>query len=221
MTIATVTPLKADSERVPGKNFKELAGKPLYMYVTEKMLALQDDFETQHFIYCDARTWNMIDQDVKNWTTWLPEKLAGSAPDSNIFFRDMACQVPSYARHIMFANATSPFVKMETYRKCIESVIHGGFDSACTAIKVRGRLWNDWNQSINHDPQTCPRTQSQDPVWIESDGAWVVQRDIIQDDSRRVGFRPKFIDVDQIEQLDINWPRDFEIAEALISAVGY
>lgn len=220
--LATVTPLKANSERVQGKNFKVLAGKPLYMWVTEKMLEIQKhnrfDFESTHHIYCDYATWHMLYPEVTENCIWLEEKEAGSATESNIFFREIADKLEDKYDYIMYANATSPFVKMDTYYDCIDAIKHSQYDSALTAIQIQGRVWDHYAHSINHDPATCPRTQSQDPVWIESDGLWVVKKYLIADYHRRVGFMPKFVPVDQFEQIDINVPRDFEIAERLITA---
>ena len=39
MSVACFIPIKSNSERVPGKNFRVLCGKPLYQYIIEHALS--------------------------------------------------------------------------------------------------------------------------------------------------------------------------------------
>ena len=41
MKTIALLPMKAHSERVPGKNFKRLAGKPLFQWILESLLAVE------------------------------------------------------------------------------------------------------------------------------------------------------------------------------------
>ena len=119
----------------------------------------------------------------------------------------------------MYANATSPFVSTTTYRTCLEIFSTSiEYDSVISAIAVYGRVWNDATQSLNHDPKTCPRTQSTPPVWIESDAFWMLDRDMIVKHHRRVGMCPYFHPMSNVEQIDINMPDDFDFAERILAA---
>ena len=40
MKIVALLPLKAHSERIPGKNFKPLAGKPLFRWILDTLLGI-------------------------------------------------------------------------------------------------------------------------------------------------------------------------------------
>ncbi|MBS1736486.1 MAG: acylneuraminate cytidylyltransferase family protein, partial [Bacteroidetes bacterium] len=37
-TIAALLPMRHSSERVPGKNYRNFAGKPLFFHITESLL---------------------------------------------------------------------------------------------------------------------------------------------------------------------------------------
>ncbi len=212
--IAIVMPLKADSERVKGKNFRDLAGKPLYRWAMDKLLLLDD---VDVFVYGDAKTWSLIDNHVKyKGVDHIEEKEASSHMDSNGFFQDIARKLPGDYKSIMYANATSPFVELSTYELCMEVYREENeFDSVLTAIPVFGRVWNNDAQSLNHNPQTCPRTQGQAPVWIESDGLWLMDVELMLRFRRRVGMCPYFCSVNEVERLDINVPADFDMAELI------
>ena len=222
MTIAIV-PLKATSERTPGKNFRALAGKPLYRWVMEKMILLRnDDHISAIFLYCDDETWGMIDADILAEVFHLLENEPNSYPEGNGFFRDMAYMSQAYdglkykGENIMFVNVTAPFTMASTYSTCCLMAETDLYDSAVTAVPLFGRLWNKWSQSINHDPKTCPRTQTQKPCWIESESAWVIPPEIILEHHRRVGFNPYFHPVNPVEKTDINYLEDFDMAEILL-----
>lgn len=223
MTIALV-PLKATSERTPGKNFKELAGKPLFRWVLDKLDILRKDGDlTGIAIYCDEATWKMVDPDIRNVAFLILEDKPNSYPEGNGFFYDMAHGAltaisPQFVGgRLMFCNATSPFVKLETYRACLNMMGEGTeFDTAVTAIPLIGRVWSPDAQALNHDPRTCPRTQSQKPCWIESEALWVMKPHVIMEYHRRVGAHPFFHPVNWVEQTDINYPEDFHKAETLL-----
>jgi 2-C-methyl-D-erythritol 4-phosphate cytidylyltransferase len=129
MTVAIV-PLKATSERLPGKNFRNLAGKPLYRWSLEKLLQLNHDkiISAVH-IYCDSYTWKILDRDITTNATWIQETEPNSYPEGNGFFNDMSHSI-TYS-NIMFVNATAPFVRLETYVKCCRA-IEPPYDSAVT-----------------------------------------------------------------------------------------
>jgi CMP-N-acetylneuraminic acid synthetase len=41
-SIAALVPMRHHSQRVPGKNYRPLAGKPLYHYILETLLAVPE-----------------------------------------------------------------------------------------------------------------------------------------------------------------------------------
>jgi len=219
MKLAVVVPLKANSERLPNKNFLMLAHKPLYRWALDKLVALQYQCDIDVYIYCDNNTWTLINTEVKNLgVTQIIEDTASSRTDSNGFFQDIASNLRNY-QGIMYANVTSPFVKLSTYKHCISIYKQDNqFDSVVTAIPIYGRVWNSDAQALNHNPTTCPRTQSQEPVWIESDALWILDIEMMLRFSRRIGIHPYFHTVDLMEQHDINTVADFHMAETLVGS---
>lgn len=220
-SIAAVMPLKANSDRVTDKNFRNLGGKPLYRWAMDKLISIKYGCELNVFIYCDDKTWDLIDDDIKSAVKRLYEAEVNSYEDSNGFFQHIAQSLVTPYDGIMYVNATSPFLNLCTYEGCIYKYRADiDCDSVATAIAIYGRLWNSDNQSLNHDPSTCPRTQTQQPIYIESDGLWIVDTDMILKHRRRIGINPYFYPVDQIEAIDINVPGDFDLAEKIAAVTG-
>jgi CMP-N-acetylneuraminic acid synthetase len=212
---AIVMPLKAESERVKDKNFRTLGDKPLYRWAMDKLLTLNCDT----FVYGDDAAWNKLDRHTQNEVSHLHEDRPALTNDSNDFFCSIAHALPKEFTRIVYANATSPFVTNKTYGDALRIFESGWntYDSVLSAIPVYGRVWNNDAQSLNHDPKTCPRTQNQDPVWIESDAFWMLDRTLITNHHRRVGMCPYFQVVSGWEKIDINVPSDLDFAREMLA----
>jgi len=78
---------------------------------------------------------------------------------------------------------------------------------------IQGRLWDEKKQAINHDPTTCPRTQTQEVLFLESEAFWILQPSQILERSRRVGIRPWFQQLNDVELVDIDTQDDWWLAE--------
>ena len=46
MKLFALVPMRHHSQRVPGKNYRDLAGKPLYQHIIETLLGLEIQDET-------------------------------------------------------------------------------------------------------------------------------------------------------------------------------
>jgi len=207
-TLTIIVPLKRHSQRVKDKNFRVLGGVPLFIRAVDKateLLASGDADKMAVFGADDVREF------VPAGVPWLRESAAQVRNDSNDLNVEIAQACDTDL--VMVLNSTRPFTKVETLRRAISAVRSGEHDSACSAEALRGRLWWHYGQSINHDPRTCPRTQTQNPIYMESDAFWLAERDVFLIHHRRVGFRCCFIEVSGIEALDVDTEDDFAVCE--------
>lgn len=205
-----VTPLKLQSQRVPGKNFRELGGMPLYQWSLRPIRELRDaGVFDQIGVYGEAAIGDRLSADV----VLYPEKVVVAAQDGNVLFRDMMLALPPDVEWCCIFNATSPFTRRESFEEAMQAVTSGKYDSAASVHAVRGRLWDTARLAMNHDPWTCPRTQTQEPVYLESDAFWILKPSLLLEHSRRIGFRPWFQEVAGIELIDIDTEADWELAE--------
>jgi CMP-N-acetylneuraminic acid synthetase len=53
------------------------------------------------------------------------------------------------------------------------------------------------------------------PFFVETAVLYIFKRDIIQSLKTRVGEKPSLREISKIESIDINYPEDFEIADAV------
>ena len=68
---------------------------------------------------------------------------------------------------------------------------------------------------MNFDVQNFPRTQDLIPIYSEAPGAYVFTRQSFEKYQRRVGIHPYIHEISEVESRDIDYPEDFEIANAI------
>lgn len=207
-------PIKLNSERVPGKNIKRLYdGTPLMSLIQEACLKTENIDEV--YVYCSD---DSILPYVLPGVTYLkrPAFLDGGNILATDFIREFVKTVD--ADIYVNAHATSPFAKSETIAELVDKVQSGEYDSALCVEELRTFMWKD-GKPINFDPANLPRTQDLPLVYGETSIAYVFTKESFLKTGRRVGFRPYMKKVDKIEATDIDYPEDFEIANAIYKEI--
>ena len=116
------------------------------------------------------------------------------------------------------SHATGPFTKSESIDACIDAVRSGEYDSAFLARRLQEFLWQQ-GTALNFDIQNFPRTQDLMPIYSEAPGAYVFTKETFLKYDRRVGVKPYIHEISEIESRDIDYPEDFEIANAIYMAM--
>jgi CMP-N-acetylneuraminic acid synthetase len=214
MRTVALLPIKLDSERVRGKNVKPFFdGTPLMAFIQRACLAAKNINET--YIYCSNE---QVKSYLLDGVRFLdrPKWLDGNNVNSNDIIREFIKEID--ADVYLETHATSPFTKPDTLNAVVEKVASGEFDSAFLAESLREFLWQD-GKPLNFDPQHFPRTQDLTPIYAESSGAFVFTKATFQKYDRRVGVNPYIHEIDSIEAVDIDYPIDFEIANAIYKEI--
>lgn len=214
MKTVALIPIKMNSKRVPNKNIKEFFdGTPLVHFIQRTCLASKLIDET--YIYCSDDT---IKSYILPGIKFLkrPEFLDFDTVNANDFIREFMKSVN--ADIYVNVHTTSPFAKVETIDKCIQKVASGEYDSAFCAENIKTFMWSD-GKPINFDPDYFPRTQDLPDIYGETSIAYVFTKTSFIKNNRRLGQKPFIKEVGKIEAMDIDYPEDFEIANAVYKEV--
>ena len=117
----------------------------------------------------------------------------------------------------VLAHATSPFIRAATVAEALEKIRSGAYDSAFSAEKIQTFAWFD-GKPLNYSLDNIPRTQTIEPVYIETSAFFIFSRELWCKRGRRIGDRPYMAVVDRIEGLDIDYPEDFAMAEIIAAS---
>ena len=214
MKTVVMIPIKLNNERVPGKNVKRFSdGTPMMEMIEKACLGTPSVDEV--YVYCSKPE---VQEYIIDGVKYLqrPDYLDTSAVNCNDIIREFMKQVD--ADVYIVSHATSPFTKSASIEKCIQKVVSGDYDSAFLAKRLQTFLWQD-GKAMNFDPQHFPRTQDLKPIYEESSGAFVFTKETFMKYDRRVGNNPYICEVDDIEAVDIDYPIDFQIANAIYKEV--
>lgn len=213
--IVALVPMRHSSERVPGKNYRDFAGKPLYHHIVNSLLGC--DHVTDIVIDTDSPT--ILDDAAKNFpsVTLLerPEHLrAGETPMNEVILYDVNQVEGDF---YLQTHSTNPLLRSETICAAITRFLgaYPEYDSLFGATRLQTRLWDQLVMAINHNPSYLARTQDLPPVYEENSNIYIFTKSNLERRHNRLGDRPQIFEIDRIEASDIDEELDFRIAEFL------
>ncbi len=208
-TVAFV-PMRLNSKRVVGKNLKMLGDKPLLRYILDTLLQVRRLNEI--YVYCSSE---VVIPYLPERVTFLkrPTYLDGDETLGKDIYDEFTKTVD--ADVYILAHTTSPFIKAETVENALNKILSEDYDSAFSAEKIQTFAWYK-GKTLNYDLKEIPRTQTIEPVFIETSAFFMFKRDVWKVHKQRIGFKPYIAVVNKIEGIDIDWPEDFSFAEKIL-----
>ncbi len=218
-TIAAIVPMRHNSERVPGKNYRSFNGKPLFHYVTESLLKVPAI--TQVVIDTDSPT--VMDYARKHFPQVIllerPEHLRDGSIPMNDVLLNVINQVQ--ADFYLQTHSTNPLLSAATIQKAVDLFLkqYPIYDSLFSVTRLQTRLWDELARAINHNPNILLRTQDLPPVYEENSCLYLFDKKILIERHNRIGNRPYLLEIPKHEALDIDEEIDFTVAEMVHRAV--
>ena len=210
-TVAFV-PLRLNSQRVAGKNLRLLGGEPLMCHILRTLAGIGEIDEV--YAYCsDERICEYLPRSVR-----FLRRSPGLDRDTTLgreIYDSFTADVE--ADLYVLAHATSPFIRAETVADALRHVRSGEYDSAFSAEKIQTFAWFE-GRPLNYALDDIPRTQTIEPVYIETSAFFIFPRTLWCGRGRRIGEKPYMAVVDRIEGLDIDNPEDFTMAEIIAAS---
>jgi CMP-N-acetylneuraminic acid synthetase len=208
-TVAFV-PIRLNSKRVVGKNLKMLGEKPLMCYILDTLANIKKIDEV--YVYCSQES---IKEYLPEGVKFLkrPEYLDRDETLGKEIYEEFTKTID--ADIYILAHTTSPFMKQETVENALDKIVNDGYDSAFSCEKIQTFTWYD-GKPLNYDLKEIPRTQTIEPIYVETSAFFMFKRDIWKVHKQRIGFKPYMAQVDKIEGVDIDWPEDFDFAEKIL-----
>ena len=205
-------PIRLNSQRVEGKNLRELGSRPLMTYLLETLTRVENIDEV--YVYCsNPAVKPYLPEGVKflQRDKRLDQNTTLGAEIYDAFTREVEADI------YILAHATSPFIRPATIANAVDQVESGVYDSAFSAERVQTFAW--WRgKPLNYTFERVPRTQDLEPVYVETSAFFVFREDVWREKHRRIGERAYMAVTDRIESMDIDNPDDFLLAEAIVAA---
>jgi CMP-N-acetylneuraminic acid synthetase len=215
--ITALLPMKANSERVPNKNFKLIGGKPLYYWILETLFAI--DIIDRVIVNTDADQ-ELFSNFVKNKKLVLRSRkpnLCGDMVSMNKIIEDDI--LSDEGNNFLMTHTTNPLISMKTLRNAIDIFMSrdkNQYDSLYSTTKFQGRFYYDGSVAINHNPNELLRTQDLPPVYLENSCLYLFEKSSFLETKTRIGKKPILFETPQLESVDIDTENDWYLADLLI-----
>jgi CMP-N-acetylneuraminic acid synthetase len=216
MKIVALVPMRHHSQRVPGKNHRLLAGRPLFHHIIATLANCPEIDE----IVVDTDSPPIIAGVRENFPSVRvierPEHLRADTVAMNEVLSYDTSQVE--ADFYLQTHSTNPMLRPQTISAAVQTFQSGypAFDSLFSVTRLQTRLWDQLTRAINHNPAILLQTQDLPPVFEENSCLYIFTRQTLLARRNRLGERPRMFEIDAAEAWDIDEELDFAVTEFLL-----
>lgn len=222
MKIYALIPIKHNSERVPGKNYKDFNGKPLFFWIINTLLT--STFIDKIIIDTDSPT--IKELVPKHFSDTMeriiiydrPEHLLGGHVATNDLFVNVIEDLNLDADYYFQTHTTNPLLKTSSINNAIETFLNkikDGYETLFSVKTHHTRFYNSKGEDMNHNRFHLIPTQDLDPIYEENSCMYLFSKNTLMKYKARIGNKAYLYKMNDIESTDIDWPEDFKIAELL------
>jgi len=213
--VTAIVPMRHDSERVPGKNYRAFNGRPLYQHVLD---ALQRAARVTTIVV-DTDSPVILEQLADAYPDVValerPEHLRSGHTAMNDVLLNIVDGAPGGDLYLQ-THSTNPLLRSETIDAAIAALAAApDHDSLFSVTPRQARFWTRDGQPVNHDPDVLLRTQDLPPLLEENSCLYLFDAATLRARGNRIGARPLIFEMDAVEAQDIDVELDFVVAEFL------
>lgn len=214
-------PMKAHSARVSGKNFRDFAGKPLFRWILDSLLATPEI--ELIVINTDARSilaeHGLVDSD-RILIRDRKKEICGDFVSMNVVLADDIAAINS--QEYLMTHTTNPLLSPQSIQQALKKYRDGiqskTGDSLFTVNVFQTRFYRTDGSAVNHDPNNLIRTQDLEPWYEENSNLYIFNSESFLKMNARIGAKPLMYITPRIESLDIDDQEGWDMAETI--AIG-
>lgn len=216
--ILALVPIKEHSTRIPNKNIRDLAGKPMMAYILETLKGIKRldriVVSTESEKVADiARKYGAdvpfirpVELTRDDITTYAVVKHAVAELEKKERY------IPDY---VLLVYATSPLLKAERIEQAIDIAFDKDSDTVFSGVYDKGHYWKEaisgW---IRFYPTTERNSQFQEPL-VKENGAICLTKILIL--KKQMGAdKSDVLIMNKDENIDVDYPEDFAAVEAIL-----
>jgi CMP-N-acetylneuraminic acid synthetase len=219
--IVALVPMRHHSQRVPGKNYRLLAGKPLFHHIIGTLLKCAEITE----VVVDTDSQPVMDGLRQHFPAVRilprPEHLCADAVSMNEVLAYDTSQVE--ADFYLQTHTTNPLLRSQTISNAIQKFLaaYPAYDSMFSVTRIQTRLWDQLGRAINHNPAVLLQTQDLPPVYEENSCLYLFTRQNLLIRRNRLSERSMMFEIAAAEAWDIDEELDFAIVNFLLERKVY
>lgn len=209
--------MKHHSQRVPGKNYRPIAGKPLFHHILETLEQVSAIEEIVVDTDSPVIKEGLLEHFPAVRILDRPRELSGDEVSMNKIISHDLSQLKGDT--FLQTHTTNPLLRANSVSRAIETYFSRlpDYDSLFSVTRVYSRLWDESGNAINHDPGELIQTQNLPPLYEENSCVYIFSQASFQERNHRLGRHPFLFEIDEREAWDIDTELDFQIVSNLMS----
>eukprot|EP00734_Pompholyxophrys_sp_LG126_P000058 Pompholyxophrys_sp_v1_NODE_3_length_18401_cov_4.332280.p3 type:complete len:488 gc:universal NODE_3_length_18401_cov_4.332280:1902-439(-) len=221
-------PIRHESQRVPGKNYRMLGDKPLYCHMIDTLLNMSEItgilVDTNSPIvkdgcvtaYGHSNKLRIIDRNPA---------LCSADVSMNILidnFLKTQCNSDSKDDDNIYiqTHVTNPFLSADTIRSALNTFmdVRDIHDSLLTVNVIQSRLYDEQFKPINHKKGVLCQTQDLPKIYEDNSCLYLFTKKSFYKNNDRIGSNPYYLPMHSKEEtVDIDWEEDFLMAKMYLA----
>ena len=213
--IVALLPMKANSQRVKGKNFRDFNEKPLFQWILDTLLSVE--MIDKIIINTDARDILAENGLVDTERIMIRDRKAEICGDLVSMNKVLADDVENVGADIyLMTHTTNPLMSTNTILGALKTfkkaASENQTDSLFTVNKIQTRFYREDISPVNHNPQNLIPTQELEPWYEENSNLYIFTQASFQQTNARIGKKPIMYESPPFESIDIDEPADWDFA---------
>ena len=216
--------IKDESERVKGKNFRDIDGLPLHEYFIKRRGAfdIYIDTDSQRILdfYSDESKWPNVTV-YKRLQKHIEIEAAGDVSPASLMIERFLNEYVVENEIVVTSHITSPFIKDHTINQAIG--LMDIYDSVSSVLSVQEFVVQGVGsrcEPINFDPTKIVKTQSLQPIGVLNGAFFIIRKNIfLKNGLRRISDNHFYFQIDPIQAIDIDTEDDLFIARCIAKGV--
>jgi len=209
--------------RVKGKNFRDFCGKPLFRWIFDTLLTIEEI--DQIIINTDARHIlaqnGLVSTDLITIRDRKSEICGDNVSMNKVLADDIA---NAEADMYIMTHATNPFLSRDTIKKAIATFTKarndGNADSLFSVDRFQKRFYRADCIPINHNPKVLLPTQELESWYAENSCLYIFTAQSFATTNARIGSSPMMLESPPIESVDIDTQDDWNLALSIAKSLA-
>jgi CMP-N,N'-diacetyllegionaminic acid synthase len=218
--ICAIIPAKGRSSRIPGKNLKDLCGKPMLAYILETARSVGGIDRV--IVSTDSEEVKKVAEQYGAEAPFIrPKELTEDDVTTRAVLEHAASWLEEHENYspdyILLLYPTSPLLRKERIEEAVKIAVERDSDSVISGELDKGHYWIEveggWERLY---PQKQVNSQYQVPLFVENGAIYLTKRRFMK--RQYAADKADVVIMEPGENIDIDYPEDFAKVEAILKA---
>lgn len=206
--------MRGDSKRIPSKNIRPIAGRPLAYWVCQAAKACRS-LDEVYVSTEDPGIRQVVDSFHLGITLMeRPKELATDDASTDSVMLDFAAKVDFEV--LATIQATSPLLLPEDLDRAMDQFFAGGYDSLLTGVPLKRFVWGRDARPLNYDILHRPFMQDFAGSVVENGAFYLTRREILASHRNRLGGKIGLYVMKPESARELDEPDDWPVVERLL-----